>query len=85
MGSMKFELDLKGLSELMRSPEMQDVLDGVGAQVQGRAQSAARKPKAEYGRSIWIGNYAAVSQVRADNPEALHENLENNTLLKALG
>ena len=84
MGKFRFELDLKGLSELMKSSEMQAVLDEKGAQVEGRANSMAQDPDAEYSRSIWMGDYAAVSQVRAGNPEALHENLRNNTLLKAL-
>lgn len=84
MAKMKFKLDIKGLNKLMTSPEMQGVLDGYGAQVQVRAESMAKDPKAHYSRTTWTGNYIAASQVRADNPEALHENLRNNTLLKAV-
>lgn len=85
MAKLKFKLDIKGLNELMKSSEMQAVLDEKGAKIQARAQASAKDSKAEYSRSIWVGNWIAASQVRADNPEAIHENLENNTLLKAMG
>lgn len=84
MAKVRFELNLAGLNELMRSAEMQTILDEKGAQVQGRAESMSKDPKAEYGRSIWVGNWIAASQVRAENSEAMAENLENNTLSKAL-
>lgn len=84
MAKTKFKLDIKGLNALMKSPEMQAVLDEKGAEVQARAEAASQDPDAHYSRSTWVGNFIAASQVRADNPEALHENLRNNTLLKAL-
>lgn len=85
MAKVKFEMDIKGLNELMRSEAMQAVLDEKGAQIQARAASSAQDPEAKYSRSIWVGNWIAASQVRADNPEAIQENLRNNTLLKAIG
>ena len=84
MAKVRFELNLKGLNELMKGPAMQAVLDEKGAQIQSRAESIAQDPKAEYSRSIWTGNWISKSVVRADNPEAIHENLKNNTLLKAI-
>mgnify|MGYP006896794247 CR=1 FL=1 len=33
MADVKFELNLQGLNELMKSPEMQSALDDAGAQV----------------------------------------------------
>lgn len=84
MAKTNFKLDIKGLNALMKSPEMQAVLDEKGAEVQARAEAAAQDPDARYSRDKWVGNFIAASQVRADNPEALHENLRNNTLLKAL-
>jgi len=84
MAKFKFELDIKGLNALMSGPDMQAILDEKGAQVQARAEASAQDPDARYSRSIWVGRQIAASQVRADNPEALHENLKNNTLLKAV-
>ena len=84
MARAKFELDLKGLNELMSSAAMQAVLDQKGAEIQARAEASSQDPDAKYSRSIWVGNYVAASQVRADNPEAIRENLKNNTLLKAV-
>ena len=84
MAKVRFELNLKGLNELMSGAAMQAVLDQKGAEIQARAEAASQDPDARYSRSIWVGNFVAASQVRADNPEALHENLKNNTLLKAV-
>ena len=47
MGKMKFKLDIKGLNKLMKSAEMRDVLDGLGAQVEARAESMAKDPEAQ--------------------------------------
>lgn len=84
MAKVRFKLDIKGLNELMKGEAMQSVLDEKGAQIQARAESMASDPDARYSRDIWVGDYIAASQVRADNREALHENLKQNTLLKAV-
>lgn len=87
MGKVKFKLNLKGLNELMKGPEMQAVLDEKGARIMDAANNMAKgngNEKAEYSRSVWVGNWIAESQVRCDNSEAVHDNIENNTLLKAL-
>ena len=87
MGKVKFELTLKGLNEIMKGPQMQAVLDEKGAKIMNAANnmaSANGNDKAEYSRSIWVGNWIAASQVRCDNSESVHDNYENNTLLKAI-
>lgn len=84
MAKYHFDLDIGGLNELMRGGEMQSILDGYGAEVQSRAEGMAVDENAAYSRSIWVGNWIAKSVVRADNDEAMRENLKNNTLLKAL-
>ena len=80
-----FKLNVQGLNQLMKSPEMQSVLDQHGAKVEQTANANATDPDAKYSRSIFVGRYVAISQVRADNGEAIHENLETNNLLKSLG
>lgn len=73
----KFELNLPGLNELMKSPEMQSVLDEAGAQV-------ARAAGSDYAASPKTGRYIGFSNVYPNSERAAHENYTENTLLKAL-
>lgn len=75
---VKFKLNLPGLNELMKSPEMQEALLEAGRAV---AQSAGSEYAAEVHTASWI----AISNVYPDSKKAAHENFKNNTLLKALG
>ena len=84
MSKVKFELNLPGLNELMKSSEMQNVLDQHGARVESSANGLSQVEGAEYSRSIWVGQYIAASQIRAENGEAVYDNYEHNTLLKSL-
>lgn len=74
---VRFELNLKGLNELMKSEEMQEVLSNKGAEVASRAGS-------DYAYRTHLANWVAITNVYPNSPEARKENLENNTLLKAL-
>lgn len=74
---VRFELNLKGLNELMKSEEMQQVLDEKGAQVAAAAGEG-------YEHRTYPINWIAVSTVSAETREAVKDNLENNTLLRAL-
>lgn len=76
--AFKFELNLAGLNELMKSPEMVSILEEAG----NRVASAAGKG---YESSIWQGSYAAVAYIDPITKEAGLDNYKNNTLLKALG
>lgn len=76
--NVKFELNLKGLQELMKSEEMQQALSEAGAAV----ANAAGK---EYAHREHIASFVAISNVYPDSKEAAHENFKDNTLLKALG
>ena len=85
MNKVKFKLNLPGLNQLMKGPEMQAELSRYGSTVLGNAQSMAQDSKAEYGMDTKPLNWIAVTTVRAENGAAIHENYERNTLLKALG
>lgn len=76
--SVKFKLNLPGLNELMKSPEMQNALLEAGQAV---AQSAGSDYAAEVHTASWI----AISNVYPDSKQAAHENFKDNTLLKAIG
>ena len=78
MGDVKFELNLPGLNELMKSPEMQDALLEAGRAVASNAGD-------DYAAEVHTANWIAISNVYPDSRRAAHENFKENTLLKALG
>ena len=84
MSKVDFKLDLPGLNQLMKSPEMQSILTEKGAKVMSTANGIAQDKDAKYGMDTKTINWIAVTRVRAENSAAIKENLENNTLLKAL-
>lgn len=77
MANVKFELNLTGLNELMKSPEMQAVLDEAGEQVANIAGS-------DYAASPKTGRWIGFSNVYPNSARAAHENFAENTLIKAL-
>ena len=77
MASVKFELNLPGLNELMKSPEMQAALDMAGEQV-------ARAAGSDYAASPKTGRWIGFSNVYPNSSRAAHENYADNTLIKAL-
>jgi hypothetical protein len=77
MADVKFELNLPGLNELMKSPEMQAVLDSAGAQVASIAGS-------EYEATPRTGRWIGFSNIYPISKEGAKDNAENNTLIKAL-
>lgn len=83
MSKVKFELNLPGLNQLMKSPEMQNILQAKGSEVASRAHSMC--PKGEYSVRTYPINWIAVCNVSAENREAIQDGYEHNTLLKALG
>lgn len=76
--SLKFELDKEGVRSLLQSPEMAEVCESYARNVQSRAGAG-------YEVSTYVGKTRANASVHAETHEALHDNFENNTLLKALG
>ena len=78
MSNVEFELDLAGLNELMKSPEMEAALESAGEAVANAAGS-------EYGHRVHQATFVAICNVYPDSEEAARENFDENTLLKALG
>lgn len=81
---IKVELNLAGVNELMKRQELQDMMQALGEQIASKAESMSMNPKAEYEANTKTLNWIAVTNIRAANHEAFVENLENNTLNKAL-
>ena len=73
-----FELNLPGLNELMKSPEMQAVLTQAGNAVASAAGG-------DYGVRTHVASFVAITNVYPDSAKAAKDNMENNTLVKALG
>lgn len=75
---VKFELNLAGLNELMKSSEMQGALESAGRAVANNAGT-------DYGVRVHQASYVAIANVYPDSKQAAAENYKENTLLKALG
>lgn len=82
MSNVRFELDINGLRELMKSGEMKGVLDEAGRSVAGRA--SAMSGGEEYGHRVHDASYVSIVNIYPDSKEAAEENSANNTVLKAL-
>lgn len=78
MGDVKFELNLKGLNELMKSSEMQSALLEAG-------KAVANAAGGDYEAEVHTANWIAISNVYPTSKEAAKENYEDNALLKAAG
>jgi len=71
----KFELNRSGVGQLLKGPEMQAVLISSASQIQNRAGD---------GYSVHVGPHRANVSVRTETDDAAQDNLDNNTLLKAV-
>lgn len=78
MGSVKFELNLQGLNEIMKSPEMLSVLEDAGDRVASAAGS-------DYNKRVHSASWVGICNVYPDSKRAAKENFKENTLLKAVG
>lgn len=76
--NVKFELNLPGLNELMKSGEMQSALKEAG-------QAVANAAGGDYAAEVHTANYIAISNVYPNSKKAAHENFTDNTLLRAVG
>lgn len=78
MSKTKFELNLPGLNELMKSDAMVSALEEAGSAVANAAGS-------DYGHRVHQASFVAICNVYPDSKQAAHENYQENTLVKALG
>lgn len=75
MSNMHFELNYEGVGALLKSDEIIGVLKSYA---DGVAKNAGE------GYSVYIGPTRANVSVQTDTDEAIQDNLDNNTLLKAV-
>lgn len=77
MSKVVFKLNRAGVRELLRSSEMMEVCEQ-------HAKSVAARAGDGYEVSTYTGSNRVNASVKAATPEAYRDNLENNTLLKAV-
>ena len=74
-----FKLNLSGLNELMKSAEMQAILNDAAGKI---ANAAGKGYEIEPAHPI---SFVAIASVRAGDAKARIDNNKNKTLLKAAG
>ena len=77
MSKMQFKLNSDGVSSLLKSAEMQKVLENKAAAIKNRCGDG-------YEQDIYVGKNRANAMVRAETTKAKKDNYNNNTLLKAV-
>ena len=77
MGNVKVKLNLKGINEVMKSPEILSAVEAAG-------QAVANAAGADYTTRSGLINYIAYCNVYPDSKEAAQENFEDNTVIKAV-
>jgi len=77
MSKMEFKLNRIGVANMMKSEEMQKVLEKKASDIKRRCGDG-------YEQDIYVGKNRANAMVRAETFKAKKDNLENNTLLKAV-
>lgn len=77
MAKNKFVLDTSGVGQLLKSSEMQKILE--------EKATAIRKSAGDgYAQDTYVGKNRVNASVYADSYKARKDNLKNNTLLKAV-
>lgn len=77
MSKFKFVLNKAGVRELMKSEEMQGIL-------KDKADGALSSLGEGYKSDAYVGRNRANAMVYADSYQAKRDNLENNSILRAV-
>lgn len=78
MAKARFELNLRGLNEVMKSGGMQAHLQSAGEATAGMADG-------NYGVRVHTADFTAIANVYPEDVESYRKNMESNELLKAAG
>jgi hypothetical protein len=77
MSKLEFELNRAGVAALMKSANMQKVLEQYATRARNRAGRG-------YEQDLYVGRNRANARVWAETKEAQSDNYKNNTLLKSV-
>ena len=82
MSKVKFNLNLKGLNEVMKSQELQMLMQTSGERIRNNAESMSGGGKFETETKVWT--WRAKTYVRVKDYKAMKAVLEDNVLSKSL-
>lgn len=82
MAKVRFQLNLAGLNELMKSAEMKAILEANGKAVANHAEGMSGEA---YDTRVHDASWVSICNVFPATDEARSENYKNNTVVKALG
>ncbi len=82
MSKIKFEYNSAGFIELMKSQEMQNIINDYGQQVVARANG---ENHGIFELETGVGTTRCHANIKPSNVRAYYGNLKYNILLKALG
>jgi len=77
MSKLKIKLNSAGVRELLKSQEMQAVLTSKASGIRTRCGDG-------YNQDMHVGRNRANAMIWADTYDAMKDNSENNTILKAV-
>ena len=77
MSNYRIELNYAGVGELLKSQEIADAVKEVAEQVAARAGDG-------YATDVYQAGTRVIASVYTETEEAMKDNLENNTMLKAV-
>ena len=81
MSKVEIELNLPGINAMMKSKEIQDLLQECGERVAGTASAMDGEA---YAARTHLANWIAITNVYPDSAQAARKNFQNNTLLRSL-
>lgn len=76
MSKFKIELNKAGVSELLKSTELGEALQEIGI---------SKAPGEDYSVQKINAGSRVIARINVDTQEALNDNMDNNTLIRALG
>ena len=77
MSKVRIELNQKGIRELLKSSELEAVLGEHARKIAGRCGDG-------YGYDTYQATTRVIASVFTEDPDAMRDNLKNNTILKAM-
>ena len=77
MSKLEFELNRAGVAALMKSAEMQKILQRHATKIKNRSGAG-------YEQDIYVGRNRANARVWPETTQAKSDNYKNNTLLKSV-
>ena len=82
MNKVDFELDIEGLQELMKSSEMQQILNETATSVAEKARMQTGNE--DFGHDVRVASYVAIGTVFPQSEAAAKASYQDNVLEKSL-